>query len=70
MGKRMTENGTSVAKQTRSQYPGLTTHKERVESPAEVMDQLGYNARNMTKPGGEAVIEADNCVPYYGKEGP
>ena len=26
------------------------------------MDQLGYNARNATLPGGEAVIEADNCV--------
>ena len=62
MGKRMTENGTSVAKQTRSQYPGLTTHKEKVEKLVEVMDQLGYSARNATLPGEETVIEADNCV--------
>ena len=62
MGKRMNEIGASVARQIRSQYPGLSTHKEKVEKLAEVMDQLGYNARNATLPGGEAVIEADNCV--------
>ena len=62
MGKRMNEIGASVAQQIRSQYPGLTTHKEKVEKLAEVMDQLGYNARNATLPGGQAVIEADNCV--------
>ena len=62
MSKRMNEIGASVAHQIRSQYPGLTTHKEKVEKLAEVMDQLGYNARNATLPGGEAVIEADNCV--------
>jgi len=62
MGKRMNEIGASVAQQIRSQYPGLTTHQEKVEKLAEVMDQLGYNARNATLPGGEAVIEADNCV--------
>jgi len=28
------------------------------------MDQLGYNPRNVTKPGGEAVIEVDNYVFY------
>ena len=62
MGKRMNEIGASVAHQIRSQYPGLVTHKEKVEKLAEVMDQLGYNARNATLPGGQAVIEADNCV--------
>ena len=62
MGKRMNEIGASVAQQIRSQYPGLTTHKEKVEKLAEVMDQLGYNARNATLPGEETVIEADNCV--------
>jgi predicted ArsR family transcriptional regulator len=62
MSKRMNEIGANVAQQIRSQYPGLTTHKEKVEKLAEVMDQLGYNARNATLPGGEAVIEADNCV--------
>ncbi|MDQ3185673.1 MAG: HTH domain-containing protein [Pseudomonadota bacterium] len=62
MGKRMNEIGANVAQQIRSQFPGLTTHKEKVEKLAEVMDQLGYNARNATLPGGDAVIEADNCV--------
>ncbi|SEL34808.1 helix-turn-helix transcriptional regulator [Nitrosovibrio tenuis] len=62
MGKRMKEIGANVAHQIRNQYPGLTTHKEKVEKLAEVMDQLGYNARNAMLPGGEAVIEADNCV--------
>ena len=62
MGKRMTEIGAGVARQIRSQYPGLTTHEEKVEKLVEVMDQLGYSARNATLPGEEAVIEADNCV--------
>ncbi|PTR07936.1 transcriptional regulator [Nitrosospira sp. Nsp5] len=62
MGKRMNEIGANVAQQIRSQYPYLTTHKEKVEKLTEVMDQLGYNARNTTVSGGEAVIEADNCV--------
>ncbi len=62
MGKRMNEIGAGVAQQIRSQYPGLTTYKEKVEKLAEVMDQLCYNARNVMLPGGEAVIEADNCV--------
>lgn len=62
MGKRLNEIGAGVARQIRSEFPGLSTHEEKVEKLAEVMDQLGYNARNATLPGGEAVIEADNCV--------
>lgn len=62
MGKRMSAIGANVAQQIRSQYPGLTTYREKVEKLAEVMDQLGYNARNAMLPGDEAVIEADNCV--------
>lgn len=62
MGKRMNEIGANVAQQIRSQYPHLSTHQEKVEKLTEVMDQLGYNARNATVSGGEAVIEADNCV--------
>lgn len=62
MGKRLNEIGAGVARQIRSEYPGLRTHKEKVEKLAEVMDQLGYNAKNTTLPGGEPVIEADNCV--------
>jgi predicted ArsR family transcriptional regulator len=62
MGKRLSEIGAGIAEQIRSQYPGLATHQEKVEKLAEVMDQLGYNAKNATLPGGETVIEADNCV--------
>lgn len=62
MGKRMNEIGASIARQISNQYPGLRTHKEKVEKLVEVMDQLGYNARDATLPGGEAVIEAENCV--------
>jgi predicted ArsR family transcriptional regulator len=51
MGKRMNEIGANVAEQIRSQYPELVTHKEKVEKLVEVMDQLGYNARNATLPG-------------------
>jgi predicted ArsR family transcriptional regulator len=62
MGKRLNDIGVGVAKQIRSQYPNLTTHQEKVEKLTEVMDQLGYNARNVSQPGREAMIEADNCV--------
>lgn len=62
MGKRLSEIGAGIAEQIRSQYPDLSTHQEKVEKLAEVMDQLGYNAKNATLPGGETVIEADNCV--------
>jgi predicted ArsR family transcriptional regulator len=62
MGKRMAEIGANVAQQIRSQYPNLSTHEEKVEKLAEVMDQLGYSTRNTSVSGGESIIEADNCV--------
>lgn len=62
MGKRLGEIGAGVGRQLRSEHPGLTTHAEKVEKLAEVMEQLGYNAKTATFPGGETVIEADNCV--------
>lgn len=62
MGKRLSDIGAGMARQIRSQYPELHTQQEKVQKLAEVMDQLGYNAKNATLPGGEAVIEADNCV--------
>ena len=45
MGKRLNDIGVGVAQQMRSQYPNLKTHEEKVEKLAEVMDQLGYNAK-------------------------
>lgn len=62
MGKRLNDIGVGVAQQIRSQYPELKTHEEKVEKLAEVMDQLGYNAKKTIMPDGETVIEADNCV--------
>ena len=62
MGKRLNDIGVGVAQQIRSQYPELKTHEEKVDKLAEVMDQLGYNAKTVTMPNGETVIEADNCV--------
>jgi predicted ArsR family transcriptional regulator len=62
MGKRLSDIGADMARQIRSQYPELQTQQEKVAKLAEVMDQLGYSAKNATLPGGEAVIEADNCV--------
>jgi predicted ArsR family transcriptional regulator len=62
MGKRLNDIGAGVAQQLRSQYPNLDTHEKKVEKLAEVMDQLGYNAKNTTVPGGQSTIEADNCV--------
>jgi predicted ArsR family transcriptional regulator len=62
MGKRMNEIGAGVARQLRSQYPDLSSHEEKVEKLAEVMDQLGYSARKAKYSPGEAIIEADNCV--------
>ena len=49
MGKRATEIGTNVVQQMRNQYPGLSTHKEKVEKLTEVMDQFGYCARNASQ---------------------
>jgi predicted ArsR family transcriptional regulator len=60
--KRMRAIGGSVAREMRAGYPGLHTHEEKVKKLAEVMDQLGYDARNTTTPGNTPEIEADNCV--------
>jgi len=62
MGKRLNDIGAGVAQQLRSQYPNLDTHEEKVDKLAEVMDQLGYSAKNTTVPGCQPTIEADNCV--------
>ena len=46
MGKRLNDIGAGIGQQIRSQYPDLNTHEEKVEKLAEVMDQLGYNAKS------------------------
>lgn len=62
LGERLSTIGASVAEQLRSQYPALETRAQKVAKLAELMEQLGYDARNATAPGGAPVIEADNCV--------
>lgn len=62
LGDRLDAIGASVAKQLRSQYPALDTREQKVGKLAEVMDQLGYDAKIAAAPRGAAVIEADNCV--------
>lgn len=62
LGERLNAIGSEVAKQLRSQYPALKTRKQKVEQLAEVMDRLGYDARNATARSGAPVIEANNCV--------
>ena len=62
LSERLNAIGSGIAEQLRSQYPALETRKQKVEKLAEVMDQLGYDARNVTAPRGAPVIEADNCV--------
>jgi len=62
LGKRLSAIGADVGKQLRSQYPAPGTRRQKVEKLTEVMSQLGYDARDVSAPGGAAVIEADNCV--------
>lgn len=62
LGKRLGAIGADVGKQLRNQYPLLATRKQKVVKLAEVMGQLGYDARNAPASGGAELIEADNCV--------
>ena len=62
LSKRLEEIGSTLGKQLRSQYPGLATREQKVDKLAEVMEGLGYNAKNVTAPRRAPVIEADNCV--------
>jgi predicted ArsR family transcriptional regulator len=54
--------GADVGTQLRSQNPGLATRAQKVRRLAELMDQLGYNARDADAANKMPVIEADNCV--------
>jgi predicted ArsR family transcriptional regulator len=62
--RRFDAMGTEVGKQLRNQYPALDTRKRKVIKIAEVMGELGYDARTAAPSGGHEVIEADNC-PYH-----
>ncbi|HKA46112.1 MAG TPA: HTH domain-containing protein [Burkholderiales bacterium] len=58
--ERLSDIGSAVAGQLRTQSPESTTCEQKVEKLAAVMDQLGYNAR--VTAAKEPTIEADNCV--------
>lgn len=62
MGERLSAIGSEVAGQLRSRYPALEPRAQKVEKLAELMDQLGYNARSAATAEKAPVIEADNCV--------
>jgi predicted ArsR family transcriptional regulator len=62
LSERLSEIGSSVAEQLRTQNPGLKTHEQKVERLAAIMDQLGYNAWNASAANKAPVIEAENCV--------
>ena len=62
LSERLSEIGSSIAEQLRTQNPGLKTREQKVERLAAIMDQLGYNAWNASAANKAPVIEADNCV--------
>lgn len=60
--ERMDVMGTEVAQQLRQQYSGLENQQQKVEKLSEVMEQLGYNTKNVKVIDGMPMIEADNCI--------
>jgi predicted ArsR family transcriptional regulator len=60
MQERLGTMGAGVAQQLLRQHAGLEDRPQRVEKLAEIMEELGYEARKIE--GEEQVIEADNCV--------
>lgn len=60
--ERLSAMGVGVAQQLLSQNAALKTREQKVEKLVEVMDMLGFSARNSTVEGDVPVIEADNCI--------
>ena len=61
LNERLSSMGTLVGKQLRTQHPELVNRGEKIQKLAEIMEQLGYNARSAGSDK-TTVIEADNCV--------
>jgi len=61
LNERLGSMGTLVGKQLRTQHPELVNRGEKVQKLAEIMEQLGYNARSAGSDK-TTVLEADNCV--------
>ena len=57
--ERLGAMGSAVAGQLLTRHPALASRGQKVAALAQVMDQLGYDARSAAK---APVIEADNCV--------
>ena len=60
--QRLGAMGAAVAQQMLSQNAGLENQQQKVEKLTVLMEQLGYNAKNITGSDGAPAIEADNCV--------
>lgn len=61
--ERLGTMGTEVARQMLSQqHTGLENQEQKLNKLSELMEQLGYNAKNATVGNGSPVIEANNCV--------
>jgi predicted ArsR family transcriptional regulator len=58
--KRLVDMGTAMGDQLRRQHPESGSRQQKVGVLAEVMDQLGYDARTASDKA--PVIEASNCV--------
>lgn len=61
LGERLRAMGAQVGNRLRLQHPELVSQAEKVQKLAEIMEQLGYDARNAGDDTTDA-IEADNCV--------
>lgn len=58
---RLKAMGSEVGRRLRAQYPELRSRKEKMGKLAELLEQLGYDARSAGA-GSANAIEADNCV--------
>ena len=58
--ERLSTLGSAVARQLRGQHPGLQSRQQKVEKLSQLMEQLGYEARNAA--AGAPSIEAYNCI--------
>lgn len=64
LNERLSSMGALVGKQLRAQHPELASRSQKIETLAELMEQLGYNARSSVN-GQSDLLEADNCVFHH-----
>jgi len=60
-GERLKNIGTQVGQRLSAQHPDLISHKDKVQKLAELLDQLGYDAK-MVGDNRTDEVAADNCV--------